>query len=69
MDFDAGTLPEDAGLMLLREVNRWHDLNRRIDEPISDACDPILHDSSQAKILASRIIGNSAGHEDANAKN
>ena len=56
-DFDGGTLTTDAGLLLLREVDRKLGLIKRIDDVIPDPRDPFHTLHSQAEILTSRILG------------
>lgn len=66
VDFEGGTLTNDGGLLLLREVDRRLDLIRRIDHAIPDPRDPFYTSHPQAEILTSRIFGIAAGYEDAN---
>lgn len=66
LDFQGGTLTSDAGLLVLREVDRRLDLIRRVDQAIPDPRDPSGTLHPQAELLTSRIFGLAAGYEDAN---
>lgn len=66
VDFDGGTLTSDAGLLLLREVDRRINLISRIDKLIPDPRDPRYVRHSQIEMLTSRIFALAAGYEDVN---
>lgn len=66
IDFDGGTLTSDAGLLLLREVDRRINLLPRINKLIPDPRDPRYTTHSQLEMLTSRIFGIAAGYEDVN---
>lgn len=66
VDFDGGTLTSDAGLLLLREVDRRINLISRIDKLIPDPRDPRYVKHSQIEMLTSRIFALAAGYEDVN---
>ena len=66
VDFDGGTLTSDAGLLLLREVDRRINLISRIDKLIPDPRDLRYATHTQAEILTSRIFAIAAGYEDVN---
>ena len=65
-DFTGGRLTSDAGLVLLREVDRRLGLLDAINQAIPDPRDPryILHE--QRGLLAQRILAIAAGYEDEN---
>ena len=65
-DFTGGTITTDAGLLLLREVDRKLNLIQRVAQAIPDPRDPIYTTHTQTEILTSRIFGIAAGYEDAN---
>ena len=66
VDFKGGTITTDAGLLLLREVDRKLDLIRRIDKAIPDPRDQRYVTHKQREMLTSRIFGIAAGYEDGN---
>lgn len=66
VDFNGGTIATDAGLLLLREVDRKLDLIRRIDNAIPDPRDLRYVQHSQRQMLTSRIFAIAAGYEDGN---
>lgn len=65
-DFEGGRLTSDAGVLLLREVDRRLGLLDAVDACISDPREPsrIVHD--QRTMLAQRIMGIALGYEDLN---
>lgn len=65
-DFNGGRLTSDAGLLLLREVDRKLGLIDQIDEAIPDPRDPRYTHHSQREMLAARIYAIAAGYEDDN---
>lgn len=66
VDFEGGRLTSDAGLLLLREVDRRLGLIDAISACLPDPRDPryIVHE--QRELLAQRIFGLAAGYEDLN---
>ena len=65
-DFGGGRLTSDAGLLLLREVDRRLGLSAAIDACLPDPRDPryVLHEQQQ--MLAQRLFAVAAGYEDLN---
>ncbi len=66
VDIDGGTLTSDAGLLVLREVDRRINFMSRIDKLIPDPRDPRYVTHSQIEMLTSRVFGLAAGYEDVN---
>ncbi len=66
VDCKGGTITTDAGLLLLREVDRKLDLIRRIDKAIPDPRDQRYVTHKQRQMLTSQIFGIAAGYEDGN---
>jgi Transposase DDE domain group 1 len=65
-DFQGGDLTSDAGLLLLREVDRKIGLISALDAAIKDPRCPWLTEHDQRTILAQRIFALAAGYEDLN---
>lgn len=65
-DFEGGRLTSDAGLLLLREVDRRLRLIDAVDQAIPDPRDPRYTTHEQRELLAQRILGLAAGYEDEN---
>lgn len=65
-DFDGGRLTSDAGILLLREVDRQLGLIDSINDCLPDPRDPryIIHE--QRSMLAQRIFSLALGYEDLN---
>ena len=65
-DFEGGRLTSDAGLLLLREVDRKIGLIDAVNEAIPDPRDPRYVIHQQRELLAQRIFAIAAGYEDEN---
>lgn len=66
LDFAGGWLTSDAGLLLLREVDRRLGLLDAINAVIPDPRDPRFTIHEQRELLAQRIMALAAGYEDGN---
>lgn len=65
-DFEGGRLTSDAGLLLLREVDRRLNLLDAVDQAIPDPRDPRYTVHEQRELLAQRILALASGYEDEN---
>ena len=65
-DFLGGRLTSDAGVLLLREVDKQLDLTRRLAECITDCRHPAYVRHSIEQMLRQRIYAIAAGYEDLN---
>ncbi len=65
-DFDGGRITSDAGLLLLREVDRRLGLVDAVNECIPDPRDPLLTVHEQREMIAQRIFSIALGYEDLN---
>jgi hypothetical protein len=65
-DFLGGRLTSDAGILLLREVDRKIGLLDAIDQAIPDPRDPTAVTHDQRTMLAQRIFSIALGYEDLN---
>lgn len=65
-DFDGGRLTTDAGVLLLREVDRRIGLLDAINDCIPDPRDPRFTIHEQREMLAQRIFSLALGYEDLN---
>ena len=65
-DFRGGRLSTDAGVLLLREVERSLGLFQALDAAIPDPRQPELIEHDQKALLAQRIMAIAAGYEDLN---
>ena len=65
-DFDGGRLTSDAGVVLLREVDRRIGLLDAINESLPDPRDPRYITHEQREMLAQRIFSMALGYEDLN---
>jgi hypothetical protein len=65
-NFDGGSLSSDAGLMLLREVDRKLSLTSRLANCIRDCRDGSKLRFSVEEMLRQRVFGIAAGYEDCN---
>jgi hypothetical protein len=65
-DFNGGRLTSDAGLLLLREVDRQVGLTEAISACLHDPRNPLYVVHEQQQMLAQRIFGIAAGYEDLN---
>lgn len=64
--FTGGNITSDAGLLLLREVDRQHGLTRRLAKIVPDRHDPGRIPHPLSTLLAQRIYVLAAGYEDLN---
>lgn len=65
-DFNGPTMTSDAGIVLLREVERRIQLIHRAAQVIADPRDPLRTTHTQEEILTTRIFAIAAGYEDGN---
>ena len=65
-DFDGGRLTTDAGVLLLREVDRKIGLIDAINECVLDPRDPRYVTHDQREMIAQRIFSIALGYEDLN---
>jgi DDE family transposase len=65
-DFSGGRLTSDAGLLLLREIDRQLGLLDAANEAIPDSRNPIAITHEQRELLAQRVLALAAGYEDGN---
>jgi len=64
--FTGGHITSDAGLLLLREVDRQHGLTHRLAKIVPDRRDPGRVQHGLQTLLAQRIYALAAGYEDLN---
>jgi hypothetical protein len=64
-DFEGGDVTSDAGLLLLREVDRKLRLTERVAGSLRDRRDPRYVDHSGLDLLRQRVLQIAAGYEDA----
>jgi hypothetical protein len=66
LDFEGGEVTSDAGVMLLRQVDRQLGLTGALDAAMPDPRDPryIIH--PQGELIAQRVYGLALGYEDLN---
>lgn len=64
--FTGGRLTSDAGLLLLREVDKQMGLTAAVNRCLPDPRDPELIEHEQSAMIAQRVFGIAAGHEDLN---
>lgn len=65
-DFNGGRLTSDAGVLLLREVDRRLGLIDAINACLPDPRHPVYIEHQQREMLAQRIFGIALGYEDLN---
>ena len=65
-EFSGGSIPCDAGLLLLREADRQIGLLDALDAAIPDPRHPVFIVHPQRTLLAQRIFGIACGYEDLN---
>ena len=65
-DFNGGRLTSDAGLLLLREVEREMGLVDQINACLPDPRDPAMIEHEQSAMLAQRVYAIAGGYEDLN---
>lgn len=66
LNFDGAEMSSDAGLTLLREVERRHDLAGRLASCLTDLRDPEKVRHSLEELIRFRMLMVSAGYEDGN---
>ena len=65
-DFCGGEVSSDGGLLLLRQVDRWIGLTKRLGQLLPDPRDPERITHSLETLLKQRIYGLALGYEDLN---
>ena len=65
-DFSGGHITSDAGLLLLREVDKQHRLTRRLASVLQDPRTPELIQHKLNTMVCQRVFGVAAGYEDLN---
>jgi hypothetical protein len=65
-DFSGGEVSTDGGILLLRQVDRWIGLTKRLAQVLPDPRDPDRITHSLETLLQQRIYGLALGHEDLN---
>ena len=66
LDFGAGRMSSEAGVMLLREVEQRTGIIRQLSQCFTDARDPKLVEHPVARLVAQRVFGLALGYEDLN---
>ena len=65
-DFDGGPITSDAGLLLLRRVDRHLSVSDQVAACFTDHRDPKRIQHSLSKLISQRILGIAQGYEDLN---
>ena len=65
-EFDGGEVSSDGGLLLLRQIDRWIGLTKRLSELLPDGRDPDRITHSLESLLRQRLYGLALGYEDLN---
>jgi hypothetical protein len=65
-DFSGGHITSDAGLLLLREVDKRHRLTQRLASVLNDSRNPVLVRHKLETMTRQRVFGVAAGYEDLN---
>jgi polyisoprenoid-binding protein YceI len=65
-DFSGGHITSDAGLLLLREVDKQHRLTRRLASVLQDPRTPEMVRHRLDTMVRQRVFGVAAGYEDLN---
>jgi hypothetical protein len=65
-DFSDGQVSSDGGVLLIRQVDRWIGLTKRLGELLPDPRDPDRITHSLETLLQQRIYGLALGYEDLN---
>ncbi|AZR43559.1 IS1380 family transposase [Marinobacter salarius] len=65
-DFSGGHITSDAGLLLLREVDKQHRLTQRLASVLNDPRNPELVRHKLETMTRQRVFGVAAGYEDLN---
>jgi hypothetical protein len=68
-DFSGGDVSSDGGVLLIRQVDRWVGLTKRLSELLPDGRDPDRITHSLETLLQQRIYGLGLGYEDLNDHN
>ena len=68
-DFSGGQVSSDGGVLLIRQVDRWIGLTKRLGELLPDGRDPDRITHSLETLLQQRIYGLALGYEDLNDHN
>ena len=64
--FDEGAITSNAGVLLLREIDRSIGLLDRVADCFTDYRDPRLTEHSVGTLVRQRVMGIALGHEDLN---
>jgi hypothetical protein len=64
--FSGGHITSDAGLLLLREVDKQHRLTQRLAGVLDDARNLVLVRHKLETMIRQRVFGVAAGYEDLN---
>jgi len=65
-DFSGGHITSDAGLLLLREVDKQHGLTQSLASVLNDSRNPVLVRHKLETMTRQRVFGVAAGYEDLN---
>src|SRR5690554_7069500 len=65
-DFSGGHITSDAGVLLLREVDKQHRLTQRLAETLTDQRDPRMIRHELKSLVRQRVYGVAGGYEDLN---
>ena len=65
-DFSGGHITSDAGLLLLREVDKQHRLTQRLAETLTDQRDASMVRHQLETMIRQRVYGVAGGYEDLN---
>lgn len=65
-DFSGGHITSDAGLLLLREVDKQHRLTQHLASVLKDDRNPLLVRHELQTLVRQRVFGVAAGYEDLN---
>ncbi|MGO3698514.1 MULTISPECIES: IS1380 family transposase [Halomonas] len=65
-DFSGGHITSDAGLLLLREVDKQHRLTQRLAETLTDQRDSRMIRHELKTLIRQRVYGVAGGYEDLN---
>lgn len=63
-DFSCGHITSDAGLLLLREVDKQHRLTKGLSSVLDDPRNPVLDRQELETRTRHRVFGMAAGYED-----
>ena len=65
-DFSGGHITSDAGVLLLREVDKQHRLTQRLAETLTDQRDARMIRHGLNTMIRQRVYGVASGYEDLN---